>query len=129
MKKYNNLSLGELRKGHRYDFVMPVIVNGDEVMKEHHGYRFDHITATEVMFAEPEDEDGVTWEFPIPIDIAQTLRFNVSSEGDTDAESQSQNGGRRKNRKTKTVKKNRKNKKTKAKTKRRRNCKTKNKRQ
>ena len=103
MKKYHDLPLSKLRKGHRYDFVLPEIDNnGIERMKPYKNHRLDQITNTEVIFAEPKDEDSIEWGMPIPLAVAQTMRFNVSSEGDTDKESQS--GGKRKYKKTKTRK-------------------------
>ena len=110
--RYSNLSLNQLQKGHRYDFVMPEMQNGQEVMEEHINYKFDKIEDGEAHFQEPnkwashEDEDDIMWSFTIPLDIAQRLTYNVSSEGDTDKESQE--GGKRKSGRRRTAKSGRK---------------------
>ena len=103
--RYTNLTLQQLQRGNRYDFVMP-----DRTV--HNNYTFIDTDNTHAIFSEPntnamhEDEEDIEWDFSIPLDVAETLRYDVASETETDKESQMSQGGRR--RKTMKRKRNKK---------------------
>ena len=111
--RYTNLTLQQLQRGKRYDFVMP-----DRTV--HNNYTFIDTDNTHAIFSEPntdtthEDEEDIEWDFSIPLNVAETLRYDVAFESETDKESQASQGGKRKkSRKSKKIRKSKKSRKNK----------------
>ena len=102
--RYTNLTFQQLQIGKKYDFEFTEQgFNGQPYARRCKNCTFLETTATHAIFDEPNvgnsdnnfDDEGIMWEVEVPLNIAQTVRYNVASDGETDPESQPSQGGKR----------------------------------